>query len=201
MEREYKLACPQEGFFSAELWSFLGATPTEIKLHALYFDTEDALLFTNGVCFRLRREGEQTVAAIKAKPKEDQGEARGFFSRYEWETRAKTWEEGLDRLLEAIEIPEVRKTLETAREKGIIIQTETNFTRQFAHIKRGSTVYCAAYDRGFLGLAPPMPFAEVELELVSGPEEALSEAAQALAARFSLASEGKSKLQRALSLR
>ncbi|HHX72275.1 MAG TPA: CYTH domain-containing protein, partial [Clostridiales bacterium] len=139
MEREYKLACPQEGFFSAELWSFLGATPTEIKLHALYFDTEDALLFTNGVCFRLRREGGQIVAAVKAKPKEDQGEASGFFSRYEWETRAKTWEEGLDRLLEAIEIPEVRKTLETAREKGIIIQTETNFTRQFAHIKRGST--------------------------------------------------------------
>ncbi len=199
MEKEYKLSCP-DGFEPDAFWAYLGATPSEIEIHALYFDTQDELLHSNHAAFRFRSEGSKKVAAVKAKP-DKSGEEGGFFARYEWETEADTWQEGLEALLSKIELPSVRDLLKRARQEGFIIQTETHFTRQFAPVLRGGTAFCAAFDRGTLGLAPPMPFSEVELELMSGPEEGLAEVMRDLSARFGLSPQRQSKLERALSRR
>ena len=58
-----------------------------------------------------------------------------------------------------------------------------------------------ALDQGvLLGKEQELAFAEVEVELKSGSEAAATAFAEALAARFSLIPEPKSKVQRALEL-
>ena len=58
-----------------------------------------------------------------------------------------------------------------------------------------------ALDRGvLLGGGRELPFAEVEVELKSGSDQAAEEFAHALAAEFGLSVQPKSKLARAMSL-
>lgn len=84
---------------------------------------------------------------------------------------------------------------------GILESCAARFTRLACKIALEACTVELALDAGFLmGGGRELPFAEVEVELKAGSEEAAAAFARSLAEKFQLVPEPKSKLQRALEL-
>lgn len=160
-----------------------------ISMETAYFDTPEGDLRRLRWTLRRRLENGKSVCTVKT-PAANGG-------RGEWETE-------MDNILGAV--PELCKLggpaeLPALTEKGLVQTCAARFTRLAKLVETEGCTVELALDQGvLLGGGKTLPFAEVEVELKDGSEDAAAAFAQALAAEFSLTPEPKSKVQRAMEL-
>ena len=157
---------------------------TETPMSTTYFDTADGQLSRLRWTLRHRREGDRDVCTLKT-PGENN--ARG-----EWETECADILEALPILAEAsgLALPEQLVEVCGAR-----------FTRLSRILELEGCTAELALDAGvLLGGGRQIPLCEVELELKSGDQAALTAFAGSFQAKFGLSQEPESKFARAKAL-
>lgn len=198
MEREYKWMIPQETI--AALADFLHRAQTRLAhdmLHmaAIYYDTEENLVYKNGAALRIRQENDRSVCCMKRTVKKQGAQAL----REEYEVEAATIAEGLQKLPAAGAPQDLCELLakQSFRELG---RTEFVRTCYLLEIKENASFTAEfAVDVGSLGCPGKMqPFEELELELKSGDTAAFIAYADMLEQKFALIPQKRSKLARAI---
>ena len=159
-----------------------------LQMETVYYDTPDGALSATHYTRRKRLENGVSVCTLKTPAKQ---------GRNEWETEC-------DNIQDAVPVlcklggPEELSSLTQA---GLVPVCGAKFTRIAKTVQLPDAVVELALDQGVLtGGDKALPFYEVEAELKSGSEAALMVFAQALAQRFSLKAEPKSKFRRSLDL-
>ena len=198
MEREFKWYMPQDTL--AALADFLRRTETYLShdtLHmaAIYYDTDDDMVFRNGAALRIRRENDRSVCCMKRTIRKEGAQAL----REEYEVEADTLAEGLQKLPDAGASRDLCTLLaaQSFRELG-----RTEFIRSCylfeIHTDAAFTAELAV-DVGALGAKVHLhPFEELEFELKSGDAAAFIAYAEMLERRFELIPQKRSKLARAI---
>ena len=180
--------------FAAEESAFAGllaesADWTRYEMATTYYDTPDARLGKLRWTLRRRFENGVSVCTIKT-PLAGGG-------RNEFETECGDILEAIPRLI-AMGAPE---ELRAYTAQGIEEVCAARFTRMAGRIILPGAEAELALDKGeLLGGGKTLPFVEVEVELKSGDLQAVTDYADALAHRFDLRPEPKSKYKRALML-
>lgn len=183
-ELKYRAAEEQLG----EIEGFYGGF-REISMETTYYDAPSGI-FTR-LHWTLRRRMENGVSVCTMKSDLADG------SRGEWETECGDILAAVPRLI-ALGAP---KELAQYISQGVAPTCGARFTRKARVLSAGESTVELALDRGvLLGDGKELPFAEAEVELKQGRDEDATAFAQALAARFRLTPESKSKLRRALEL-
>ena len=160
-----------------------------ISMETAYYDTPGGDLGRLRWTLRRRMENGRSVCTLKT-PLPDS-------SRGEWELECGAIEDAVPALCKLGAPAE----LEVLARKGLVPSCAARFTRLAAALEISDATVELALDQGWLlGGGKELPFAEVEVELKSGREEAATAFAEALAAEFALIPEPKSKVQRALEL-
>ncbi len=197
MEIEYKFRVPDIDTFGAISCDKALTCAVRIAMDAKYYDTPDRILRAGAVTLRLRREdtaGGQaaTVCCVKMPAPEGGAAEAGLRRRLEFECEADSVEEGLRTLLRR-GVP--ADLLRAALRRGLELTATVRYTRLEAVVSAEGAVYAVCLDRGILGATP---FMEVEVEHRSGDFAVTAAAAHALAARYALEPEERSKYARAL---
>lgn len=188
MGREFELKYRADGkTLAAVREKFGGFVP--ISMETSYYDTPSRDLGQRKWMLRRRLENGKAVCTLKT-PLPDG-------SRGEWETECETVESSV-RMLCKLGAPEELPMLAM---DGLVLTCAARFTRLAATLVLDSCTVELALDEGcFLGGGRELPFAELEVELKEGSEEAATSFAEGLAREFGLLPETKSKVQRALEL-
>ena len=161
----------------------------EIRMETTYYDAPDGIF--SRLHWTLRRRMENGVSVCTLKSNLSDG------SRGEWEAE---WGDILSAVPRLITVG-APKELEEYTRDGVSPTCGARFTRKALTLAAGAGTVELALDQGqLLGGGQALPFAEVEVELKQGRDEDAVAFAQALAARFGLTQEPKSKLRRALEL-
>ena len=162
---------------------------TTISMETSYYDTQDLKLAIHQWTLRRRMENDVSVCTFK-RPREDG-------SRGEWEVEAASIMDGIMKLCQAGADWELMRI--TA---GGLVQTcGARFTRLATTLEiPGGKVELALDEGVLLGRGKELPFAEVEVELKEGNDEAALAFAKALAEEFGLTEEPRSKFVRAMAL-
>ncbi|MEA4824905.1 MAG: CYTH domain-containing protein [Clostridiaceae bacterium] len=202
MEIEYKYRVPDIDTFGAISRDKLLSSAVRIAMDAKYYDTPERILRAGAVTLRLRREDiagghAATVCCVKMPAPGGDALEAGLRRRLEFECEADTVEEGL-RTLFAQGVP--ADLLRAACKRGLEPTATVRYTRLEAVVSAetasaASAVYTVCLDRGILGITP---FMEMEIEHRSGDFAVTAAAAHALAARYALVPEERSKYARAL---
>lgn len=159
-----------------------------LQMETVYYDTPDGALSARHYTLRKRLENGVNVCTLKAPAKQ---------GRNEWETKCDSIQDAVPVLCK-LGGPEELSSLTQA---GLVPVCGAKFTRIAKTVQLPDAVVELALDQGVLtGGDIALPFYEVEAELKSGSEAALMVFAQALAQRFSLKPEPKSKFRRSLDL-
>ena len=162
---------------------------TPISMETTYYDTFDLKLSMHRWTLRRRMENGVSVCTFK-RPHENGG-------RGEWEAEAPDIMQGVMKLCQAGADWELMRC--TAG--GLIEVCGARFTRLAKQLEIPGATVELALDQGVLiGRGKELPFAEVEVELKEGTDEAAVAFAAELAAEFGLAAEPKSKFVRAMTL-
>ena len=160
-----------------------------ISMETVYYDTPQCLLRTLRWTLRRRYENGVSVCTVKTPAP---GGGRG-----EWEIRSPDIREAIPQLV-ALGAP---RSLLPLAQAPLAQVCAARFTRLAATLTLPGATAELALDRGvLLGGGHELPFAEVEVELKEGREEAVVAFAKDLALHFGLEAEPKSKQQRALAL-
>lgn len=161
----------------------------QFNMETTYFDTKNGDMKRLRWTLRRRLENGRAVCSLKT--------PGDFLHRGEWEVPDSDLPAALEALC-ALGAPEMLLDYGKA---GLFPVCGARFTRRASLLTlNGGTVELAA-DRGvFLGGGREQPFAEIEVELKSGAEEAALAFGQALAAEFHLTPETKGKVERAMAL-
>ncbi len=160
-----------------------------IAMQTTYYDSPDGRVGKLHWTFRRRMENARSVCTLKTPD--------GALSRCEWEVECDSIEDAVELLIEAGAPLELAAL--TAR--GVVESCGARFTRLAGLIALGDATVELALDEGvLLGGGRELPFAEVEIELKSGSEEAAIAFAEALAEKYDLRKEPKSKVARARAL-
>ena len=158
-------------------------------METTYYDAPDGSF--SRLHWTLRRRMENGVSVCTLKSNLSDG------SQGEWEAEWGDILSAVPRLI-AMGAP---KELEEYTRDGVSPTCGARFTRKALTLAAGEGTVELALDQGqLLGGGQALPFAEVEVELKQGRDEDAVAFAQALAARFGLTQEPKSKLRRALEL-
>jgi len=162
---------------------------SEIRMETVYYDTLDAALSRRRWMLRRRYENGTSVCTLKTPLPDGR--------RGEWETACDDIMTATKKLCK-LGAPE---DLLTLTESGLTEACSARFTRLAKQLVLERCTVELALDEGTLmGGGKTLPFAEVEVELKSGKEAAASAFAEALAQKFGLTPEPKSKAQRAMEL-
>jgi len=162
---------------------------TPISMETTYYDTFDLKLSMHRWTLRRRMENGKSVCTFK-RPHENGG-------RGEWEVEAGSIMEGVMALCRNGADWELMR----CASGGLIEVCGARFTRLAKQLEIPGAVVELALDEGvLLGRGKELPFAEVEVELKAGPDEAAVAFARALAEEFRLTEEPKSKFVRAMIL-
>ena len=154
-----------------------------------YYDTPDRAMRSRKWTLRVRQENETSVVTIKTPAP---GGARG-----EWECHG-TDPVAAAPLLTALGAP---KELEELLREGVVPVCGAAFTRRAIPVQTGDTLVEVALDAGRLFREDrEMPLCELEVELKEGSEAECAAFARALAEKFGLMPEPRSKFARAVSL-
>lgn len=160
-----------------------------ISMETTYYDTPDRVLGKQHWTLRRRYENGISVCTVKT--------PTGGLGRGEWETECDCIEKAVAVLCK-LGGPD---TLEELTAKGLEQVCAARFTRLAKTVEAPLCTVELALDQGvLLGGGREMPFAEIEVELKEGTEEAAVAFAQTLAETFGLACEPASKYKRALAL-
>ena len=177
---------------AAQLKAVRAALPgayNSISMETTYYDTPAHALSARKWTLRRRFENGVSVCTLKT-PADGLG-------RNEWEVECKTIEAAIPELCKLSGLA----ALADLTPGGVIPVCGARFTRLACRIGAEGAELELALDEGILfGGGRELPFAEVEVELKSGPEEAACRFAEDLACRFRLTPERKSKFRRALDL-
>ena len=162
---------------------------TPISMETTYYDTFDLKLAMHRWTLRRRMENGVSVCTFK-RPHKDGG-------RGEWEVEAPNITQGVMQLCQAGADLELMR----CAAGGLTEVCGARFTRLAALLNVPGGKVELALDRGILtGRGKELPFAEVEVELKEGADQAAAEFAKALAEEFGLQPEEKSKFVRAMAL-
>jgi inorganic triphosphatase YgiF len=160
-----------------------------IAMETTYYDTPAGSLSARKCTLRRRYENGKSVCTLKTPAP---GGARG-----EWETEDAAIELAIPKLCKLAD-PQLLPVLEG---EGIIVVCGARFTRKCVTLDIGGTEVELALDAGvLLGGGKEIPLCELEVELKSGSREAAAAFALALAQKYGLQPEEKSKFRRALDL-
>lgn len=161
----------------------------EITMETTYYDTPDKILSARRWTLRRRMENGVSVCTLKTP---GQGLARG-----EWETECPDIRGAIPKLL-ALGAP---GELEAITAQGLTPFCGAQFVRLAKHLSYGSSTLELALDRGkLMGQRQEVPLLEVEAELKEGRETDVLAFGAALAAKYGLTPEEKSKVARAMEL-
>jgi triphosphatase len=204
IEREIKLALPtsQHDELAQYFQELTGKAGRKIQLANVYFDTPTLALAKAKSALRLRRTPDAWLQTYKTA-----GEARGgMHSRHEWEMPVKGEALEIDALLAACDDDHARHALkEAAPEIGALFHTD--FSRVIWDVEHEGAQIEVALDLGEVradvaGEKRTTSISELEMELKSGDEAALSTLSAELRGRFiDLQPEDVSKAQRGYRLR
>ena len=162
---------------------------TPISMETTYYDTFDLKLSLHRWTLRRRMENGVSVCTFK-RPHYNGG-------RGEWEVEAGSIMEGVMQLCQAGADWELMR----CASGGLVEVCGARFTRLAKTLEvPGGTVELALDEGILLGRGKELPFAEVEVELKAGIDEAAVVFAKALAEEFSLTEEPRSKFVRAMTL-
>lgn len=189
MGREFELKYAAD---AGQLEAIRGEYPdvSPITMETVYYDTPSGMLGKLRWTLRRRYENGVSVCTLKT-PLRENG-ARG-----EWEVNCPDITLAAGPLVEA-GAPE---GLEDWFSEGLIPTCGARFTRLAGRILYNGAVLELALDQGvLLGGGRELPFAEVEVELKDGPDAAAVAFAQALAEKYGLVPQEKSKFRRAKAL-
>jgi len=192
-EGEIPMATEYERKFKATeetLAAVDGAFPggTVMEMETAYYDTPSGALSARKYTLRRRLENGISVCTVKTPA----GDARG-----EWEIECDTIEAAIPKLV-ALGAP---ADLEALTEKGLVCICGAKFTRLAKTVANPEYAVEIALDKGVLtGGGRTEPLCEAEVEMKTGTKAACDAFAQALAERFGLVPEEKSKFARALAL-
>ena len=170
---------------------------SDMPMDAFYYDLSNKALSKRKWTFRMRREGENSVATLKtAAISQTVG---GLFSRDEWQCPAETLEEGLSGLL-AVGAP--AELAEFVKDSEFVKLCRISFNRHRAVLcVRDDTRIEMAIDSGRVEAGGKSEaLLELELELLFGDVSAVLELGNYLAAQYNLQKEMISKYERALRL-
>lgn len=160
-----------------------------ISMETVYFDTPTGDFGRLRWTLRRRLENGRSVCTLKT--------PAGGILRNEWETPCPDIRDAVPALI-ALGAPE---DLTDLAAKGLQPSCGARFTRLAGELEIPGARVELALDRGVLtGGGKELPFAEVEVELKSGSEEAAAEFAKALAGELGLKEEPRSKVARAIAL-
>ena len=160
-----------------------------ITMETVYYDTAEGHLRRLRWTLRRRYENGVSVCTVKTPAP---GGGRG-----EWEVTAPDIREAIPKLI-ALGAP---APLAQLTQEGLTQVCAARFTRLAATLEIPGATVELALDKGvLLGGGQELPFSEVEAELKTGSEAAVTAFANDLARRFRLEPEPKSKQQRALAL-
>lgn len=162
---------------------------TVLRMETTYYDVPSGILRELHWTLRRRMENDRAVCTVKSNLPDG--------SRGEWETEC-------DDILTAVPIlvsMGAPQALLSYTADGVIPTCGARFTRRALKLPAGSGTVELALDQGcLLGGTNKLPFCEVEVERKEGTDDDARLFAQALAAKYRLTPEPKSKLARALEL-
>ena len=185
-EFELKFIAEESAFAGLKLESDHWQT---YQMATTYYDTPDAYLGKLRWTLRRRFENGVSVCTLKT--------PAGGHGRYEFELECNDIHAAIPQLCEM----GAPRELLTLTAGGIEEVCAARFDRLAGKVTLGDTQVELALDKGVLmGGGRELPFVEVEVELKSGSEDTAVAYAQALAAKFNLRPESKSKYKRALML-
>ncbi len=188
MGREFELKFRADADIISAIREKYG-TFTTISMETAYYDTFDLKLSFHRWTLRRRMENGVSVCTFK-RPHEDGG-------RGEWEVEANSIMEGVMKLCQAGADWELMR----AASGGLVEVCGARFTRLAKQLEIPGGTIELALDQGILlGRGKELPFAEVEVELKEGTDEAAVAFAKALAEEFGLTEEPRSKFVRAMTL-
>ncbi len=168
------------------------AFPVEYRIFEMattYYDTADFALSDRRFTLRQRMENGVPVCTLKTP-----GSGLG---RNEWECSCGDIGQGI---IELCKLGAPRELLYLTA-AGVAPVCNARFTRRAGLVEYGGATLEIALDQGVLtGGGKEIPLSEAEVELKSGKTEALVTFARALAERFELTPEPRSKFRRALAL-
>jgi inorganic triphosphatase YgiF len=198
MEIELKYTIPDEET-ARQIWEDAlfsefeeEGTREELKIDARYFDTDSFDLARNEVAYRIRREGDRLVAALKWKGHSEDG----LHVREELNVPVQDDEPDLDVFHESSIGCEVLKFAENKELKCIL---QTSFLRRKFRIDTGTGLFEFSVDSGEIVTDYGVqPINEVEVELFSGETEELMELGRKLQEEYGLKEENNSKYYRGL---
>ena len=203
IERELKLAlAPSQHDDVARFFDERTGAGKPIELANVYFDTPDCALAKAKSALRLRRTPDEWLQTYKTLGKS----VGGLSNRHEWELPVAGEALEIDALLAACENDAARDALERAA-PDLIALFKTDVRRILWDIEREGAQIEVALDLGEItaevdGKTRRAEISELELELKSGEESALSMLAAELRGAFpELTPEDQSKAQRGYMLR
>lgn len=162
---------------------------TSISMETTYYDTSDGDFSRLRWTLRRRMENGRSVCTLKT-PLSDG-------SRGEWETESDSIEAAVPELCK-LGAP---RQLLLLTSQGVAPSCGARFTRLAKLLSDDAVTVELALDQGvLLGGGKELPFAEVEVEYKRGSEDAAVALAKALAWKFQLISESRSKIARAQTL-
>lgn len=166
----------------------------ETFLAAKYFDTEDYDLSRNEIAYRVRKEGEHTVAALKWKGHSEDG----LHVREEINVPVHSEEPDPSVFKESKIGSQVMEFVGDSTLHSIL---ETLVNRRNLRIDTGEGIFEMSVDEGSIVTEyGEVPIREVELELYSGDTEELIKVGSLLRDKYNLTEEDESKYSRGMKL-
>lgn len=203
MEIEFKYAIKDpsviEKMWSTDVFSAFGSIDErpDVRMKAVYYDTEDGILSRERAAFRIRQEGPVRVAALKW----NDSHCDGLFEREEVNIVLENDDGGEPDLSVFSEIEKGRYLAELAGGRKLVEVLRTDFLRRSFRIDTGRTVFEADLDTGsIITAAGDLEICELELELFSGDIEEVERAGGKLSAEYGLTTGIESKFKRGMDL-
>ena len=172
-------------------------TRSQERFYGAYYDTEDRLLIKNDIAFRVRKEGDIAVAALKW-----DGDSDGALHKRE-ELNVTIGEEIPDEVdLKWFEESDIgERVIEIAGGRKLVKLMETDVSRRHMRVDTGSGIHEVSIDIGTLTAdGRSSPIMEIEIEQFQGEEEDLLGIGKKLEEKYGLVPEHRSKFARGLAL-
>ena len=174
--------------------------PETVRMKAAYFDTEDLTLIRRNIAFRIRTEGERTLATLKWR--EDDEGISGLYIRSEINIPISdlTCFFAPDPSIFK-ESGEGKDLLDILDGKPLINVFDMIFTRKRIRIDYEKSILELAFDEGVVVAGiKHRKFRELEIEIYSGNKEDLLAVGKQLADKYGLEPELKTKFTRGVEL-
>ena len=166
----------------------------ELDLLARYYDTDDLALAENRIAYRIRKEGEHSIATVKWQGRSEDG----LHSREELSCHVPDESEGLELFCES-DIGDKLGEIIDGRDVGVII--ETNIHRCRYRIDTGEAILEVSVDSGNVEAAGSSDeILEVEVELFTGETEELLRIGRKMQKQYDLIPEDTTKYAKGIEL-